>query len=366
MYFKILRYKYTMNYHFLLKMWVNILMLFIILFLCKKFFNGTFSKLRKSMDGKVIIITGASAGLGKVAAFQLLEDGATVIFACRNKAKTLKVIEEFKNKTRQKENASRAHFIQINLTSFEDVFKFAAEIKSKFNKIDVLMNNAGLFPTNFVLSQDGIESTFQANHLSHMLLSFLLLDHFNQEEGRIINLSSLSHNFADCTKESIDEHQKFENFIDYESKYYKNMMAKNTLYGNTKLGNIFFTQYMANYLEKFYPHIKTVSVHPGGVQTEFTRFIHENIFTSICFLIITPLSYFFMKSPLAGAQTQLHLTYMDQSALVNGGYYKDCHLAGVSIKANNIQIRDSFIDYSWKLIKSHTPEKLLSQFPAIY
>ena len=95
-----------------------------LLFLIKKFANGRFTNLRRDMTGKVVIITGASAGLGKETAFQLLHDGADVIFACRDELKTMKVI----NSLAKKDLIKRAHFMKLDLTSFESVHKFSEEI----------------------------------------------------------------------------------------------------------------------------------------------------------------------------------------------------------------------------------------------
>ena len=119
-------------------MWIYIIFLIpVILFLIKKYCNGRFTNLRKNMKGKVVIITGSSAGLGKETAFQLLEDGADVIFACRDESKTLNVINshEFTNQDCKK----RAHFVKLDLASFEDVSNFAEKIKKTFNLFAIVL-----------------------------------------------------------------------------------------------------------------------------------------------------------------------------------------------------------------------------------
>lgn len=228
------------------------------------------------------------------------------------------------------------------------------------------MNNAGLFPTKYYVTKNNIESAFQTNVLSHILLTYTLLPHFNKNGGKVINLSSHFHEFSDYTSENlkslINLEKSSNSFKSYEKLYYSNVIKCNTLYGNTKVGNIFFTQILAEYLEKFYPHIKTVSLHPGAVFTDFTsNSMSSNFFIRIFYYIVTPIIYLFFRSPIAGAQTQLHLTYMDLKELVNGAYYENCrnNTKSTSNVAKNKDIRDLFIDYCHLMLKKnyHTDNK---------
>ena len=221
------------------------------------------------------------------------------------------------------------------------------------------MNNAGFFPDDFSLTKDGIENCFQTNHLSHMLLSFLLLDHFEKNNAKIINLSSMNHQLSDYSEKSILDYRNQKDFSDYETKYYRNVMGKNLLYANTKLANVYFTQYFSDYLEKFNPNIKTASVHPGAVNTEFSRFIKEYMYLNFLFYIFYPLVTLVMKTSLAGAQTQLHLSYIDNGSLVNGAYYKDCQISKTSKLSMNEKVRNAFINYSLEIIFSHVDEYVL-------
>lgn len=110
------------------------------IYIVKKIFNRPKNWLKPSVEGKIIIFTGASDGIGKEAALQLFRDGATVIFACRNKEKTLTAINQLKEE-KLKENAI---FIEINLSSFVSIKKFVKEFKQKFRKLDILINNAAI------------------------------------------------------------------------------------------------------------------------------------------------------------------------------------------------------------------------------
>ena len=117
------------------------------------------------MSGKTIIITGASSGLGKYSAIELVNKGAKVIFACRNEEKTKKVINEINEDKRH-----LAIFEKLDLSSFKSVIDFANNIKLKYPKIDILMNNAGGILVNYKVTEDNFESSFESNYLSHVLL----------------------------------------------------------------------------------------------------------------------------------------------------------------------------------------------------
>jgi len=233
----------------------------ILLYYLKKYINGSFTNLRLNMSNKIVIITGSSSGLGKFSAFQLLKDGAEVIFACRNPTKTENVLKEL-DKFRDKSMKNRAHFLKCDLTSFESVILFVEEFKNKFKKLDILINNAGVFPPAWLeLSIDKLDPVIQSNHLSHMLLTFLLLKYFDKEEGKVINVSSIAYKISDYSIDRVNKIFEREKIETYQN-YYKNLIGRFIHYGNTKLSQIYFSQYLGDYLEKYFPNIKITSIHP--------------------------------------------------------------------------------------------------------
>jgi len=156
-----------------------------------------------------------------------------------------------------------AHFIELNLSSFNSVVKFVDEFKSLFPKLDILINNAAAFPTkNFELTEDKIEHCFQSNHLSGMGLSLKLLDYFDKKGGRILNLSSFAHVQSDWCSEKMEEMEKDLEFNDVEKQYYGNMWRKHYHYANTKLANIYFTLYLSEYVEKKLSSYKNRITYP--------------------------------------------------------------------------------------------------------
>ena len=184
----------------------------------------------------------------------LLSSNARVIFACRNKAKTETVIKNLPEKFQK-----NAFFVQMDLESFKSIENCAKEIKTKYEKIDILINNAGMGIAEINKTEDGYINTFQVNYLGNVLLTLLLLDHFNEKESKIINLSSIEHKRATLTYGD----SKYLNNYDLMSKHFSEMIYKQNFYSNTKLLMIYFTQYLARLSEEKYPYLKIVCLHPG-------------------------------------------------------------------------------------------------------
>ena len=330
---------------------------YIIYFLCLIYFYFLLRKWIKgpkanptNMSGKVVIITGSSSGLGKQSAFELLKNGATVIFACRDMKKTLSVIEECKKLTNNvscnTDPYNRAVYMQLELSNFASVLSFSNAFKKKFDKLDILMNNAGYIATNFELSEDGLEKMIQTNHYSHVMLTLLLIDKLI-ENGRIINISSITHLISNYSTTLIKQFPKGQ--AQYQKEINGSFYSPFVSYGNTKLANIYFSQYLENYFsnsQKF-KNIKIFACHPGIVSTEFLRFLGNGLLYKV-------LSFFYKfisKTEYDGAQTQLHLCYEDLSKLISGGYYGDCSLKTLSNSSKNKILRDFLMSETIKEIK---------------
>jgi len=304
-------------------------------------------KISHDMSGKLVIITGASSGLGKFTALELVSKGAKVIFACRNEEKTKKIFNEI-----SQENKNLAIFEKIDLSSFQSVTEFAERIKQKYEKIDILMNNAGNAPESFRITEDGFDSCIEGNFLGHFVLTYLLIEHMN-ENAKIINLSSLGHNYCIFAQETI---KNIYNNEYVKSYYYKSIFSKNILYHVTKLMMIYFTKELNEYLNKKNLAIKTVCLHPGVVNTEFMRFYQNDSSTKIIFNLIYPIFKLCTKTVEEGAQTQLYLSYLDYKDLASGAYYADCKLEKISKTAQDNNLGKEFMNYTIEKICEVLPK----------
>ena len=304
-------------------------------------------KISHDMSGKLVIITGSSSGLGKFTALELVNKGAKVIFACRNETKTKNIFKEL-----PKDKKNLAIFEQLDLSSFKSVINFSNNIKVKYPKIDILMNNAGSAPVSFKVTDDNFESYIEGNFLGHVLLTYLLIDHMNIN-SRIINLSSLGHNYCifnrDIAKKIYDNEY-------VKNTYFGSILQKNILYHITKLMMIYFTQGLSDYFSKKNLSIKTVSLHPGVVNTEFMNFYDSSFFFKIIFKIFYPIFVLCTKNTEEGSQTQLYLSYLDYAELASGRYYADCKFEKISKTAQDVELGKEFMEYTIEKVCERLPQ----------
>ena len=277
--------------------------------------NGPATELTHSMKDKVVVITGGSRGIGFETTKDLLRQGATVIMGCRNDAQAKQAINSIENLTHK----SRCSFLHLDLTDYENIKTFTEEIKSKYGKIDILINNAGSCFRNFTLS-DGIELTYFTNHIGHLILSCLLLDDFNPK-GRIINLVTTK--YKRIWTNTLDKFTSNSNLdFSYNRKGYDWMKT----YILSKLAGVHLSQYLGDYCTNQKIDIKVVSVHPGFINNHFFREIEKHsVYWFIRDFFQTPYRWCMFKDNVMGAQTTLHCCYMEWEKLSNGGYYRDCH-----------------------------------------
>ena len=228
-------------------------------------------------------------------------------------------------------------FIFCDLCDFNSIIEFAEKVRKEYNKIDILMNNAWLFPQDYVVTKDNMESFLQGNFVGHVLLTFLLFDMLDKNEARIINLSSLAHTGSDFMDDS--NIKEMYDLAKTENKYFKSLTGKGKLYGNTKLLMIYFSKFLQKLCDEKYNYIKSAAVHPGAVNTEFMRFVtnKNNAIIKIILVIFSPLMKFLFKTPIDGAQTQLNLCYIPFNEFVSGAYYSDCKITKVKEDVNDMK-----------------------------
>lgn len=301
----------------------------------KSHFNGGVCKIEKNLSGKIVVITGANTGIGKETARSLAKMKATVIFACRDEKRTIPVIEEIKTET----NNNNLFFYKLELDNLKSIKQFSEDFQSRFDRIDILINNAGVMriPTR-TLTANGFEMQIGVNHFGHFYLTKLLLDRLKKAApSRIINVSSRAH-----------ERGK----MDWDDLMLEKDYEPQKCYCQSKLANILFTRQLQEIVKN--DNIKVVTLHPGVVRTELGRYMFDTTAKKVLMNVIKPLFWYFTKDSVQGAQTTLYCALEEHNKLVPGGYYSDCKIMDVNPIANEPENWKKLWDISEELIKKHT------------
>jgi NAD(P)-dependent dehydrogenase (short-subunit alcohol dehydrogenase family) len=203
------------------------------------------------MKSKRVIITGANSGLGKESAFALAKLGAEIVLAVRDTNKGQSVKNQILNQT----PSAVIEVAALDLMDLDSVRKFAASQSTK--PIDVLLNNAGIMAVPFEKTKDGFESQMGTNHLGHFLLTELLFDAISEGSNpRIVNVSSSAHRLGKLKTGDINElNVSKENYSPW------------TVYGNSKLANLLFTNELVRRLKLVNSNITVAVAHPGYANT---------------------------------------------------------------------------------------------------
>ncbi|RYP75978.1 hypothetical protein DL771_002050 [Monosporascus sp. 5C6A] len=207
------------------------------------------------LSGKIVLVTGGNNGLGKESVRQFAKHNAKVYMGARSAKKANEAIAEIKKEV---PNADIA-FLELDLASFDSIKKAAQQFLGENDRLDILMNNAGIMATPPGLTKDGYEIQFGTNHVGHALLTKLLMPLLEKtaagpnSDVRVINLTSVGQEWFVPPSGLLLEDAKTE--MDSLSQWGR--------YGHSKLANIYFTKGLA----KHYPQIKSVAVHPGGTNT---------------------------------------------------------------------------------------------------
>ncbi|KAI8891607.1 hypothetical protein BC833DRAFT_533821 [Globomyces pollinis-pini] len=204
-----------------------------------------------SLEGKNIIVTGSTAGLGKETCLQLGKKKANIYCVGRNATKLEELVVELKKEC-QNDNI---HFLVADMMDLVSVEKAADEFLSKNIQLDVLVNNAGIMHAPWSLSKQGIESQFATNHFATTVLTMKLLPAL-ADRSRIVTLSSIAH-YSAIPSGGI-AYDKLNDELNYDN---------NSRYSETKLANIHFTKYLQQLLNENGKNVFVNCVHPGVVKT---------------------------------------------------------------------------------------------------
>ncbi|XP_060080305.1 retinol dehydrogenase 12-like [Ylistrum balloti] len=283
--------------------------------LLRRYLAGGVCVSKKRLDGKTVIITGCNTGISLETAKELSARGARVIMACRDIGRATKAADIVKMFS----GNSDVSVERLDLASLDSVRKFADVILKNEERINILINNAGVMMCPKLKSEDGYEMQFATNHLGHFLLTNLLLDKIKTSApSRIINVSALIHYRGKIHFDDINS-----------EKSYSPMAA----YAQSKLANVLFTRELSQRLQGSDVTVNTL--HPGVIETELVRHVEARV-PSVLFTLLRPFTIF-LKTPVQGAQTTLHCALDEQLEHVSGKYFSDCKEQQPSKDALNME-----------------------------
>jgi retinol dehydrogenase 12 len=253
----------------------------------------------RAMKGKTVVISGATSGIGQVAAEALAGMGARIVFVARDRARADATLARLRALGPGVEH--RMH--SADLSRLAEMKRVGQEIAAAEPRIDVLINNAGALYNRRESTEDGLERTFATNHVSYFVLTHLLRGSLRAaSSARVVNTSSHAHRGARL------------NFADLQMQdSYSGFRA----YGRSKLCNILFTRELARRLAG--SGVTANSLHPGFVNTRFGEAGNEG-FGSRVFRVLKK----FALTPEKGAETLIYLASSDAPAAVSGAYFYKC------------------------------------------
>jgi NAD(P)-dependent dehydrogenase (short-subunit alcohol dehydrogenase family) len=255
------------------------------------------------MQGKTIVITGGTSGIGEVAAVNLAGQGARIVLIARDRERAAATMAKLKTANALANHA--AHY--GDLSSIVDMKRVAKEVADSEPRIDVLINNAGAVFLSRKISVDGLEMTFATNHMAYFVVTNILLDRLKSTQGaRIVSTASDAHKSGKLDFDDLQSEKSYSSF---------------RVYGTSKLCNILFTRELARRLEG--SGVTANCLHPGFVGTRFGQNNASNIFLKLLARTIMA----FGLSPEEGAKTIIHLASSSDVATISGEYFYKCKVA---------------------------------------
>jgi NAD(P)-dependent dehydrogenase (short-subunit alcohol dehydrogenase family) len=255
----------------------------------------------------IAVITGATEGIGKQTAAELAERGFHVVIHGRSEARAKEAAKEI----------SGADICVGDFASLKQVRAMGADLAKRFPRIDVLLNNAGVFAKTRTLTEDGFELTIGVNHFAHFVLTHALIDSLRaSDQGRVVNVSSGVHGGGE---------------IDFDDLNLEHGFSGSAAYANSKLMNVLFSNELARRLQN--TRITSNALHPGVIATKLLREGFGGGGASLS----------------SGARTTTMVASDPSLATTTGAYFSDARKATASATARDAALAKKFYETSCKL-----------------
>jgi NAD(P)-dependent dehydrogenase (short-subunit alcohol dehydrogenase family) len=283
-----------------------------------------------SMHGKVVVVTGANVGIGLETAVGVAERGATTVLACRNQAKAEAAAKVVTQRTWNDD----VHVVALDLADLASVRKAADDILSRWERLDVLVNNAGGTWTQRQHTAQGIEYTFGVNHLGHFYLTNLLLDRLRADApARVVSVTSVGHHaaFGGMQFDDLQSERRYEGM---------------EVYCRSKLANVLFIRQLAKRLQG--NNVTANAAHPGWVRSSFAMDGDTTGVIGFGMRVIRPVQI----SPRRGAKTSIYLATSPDVVGKTGMYWVRSKPGHMSRHARDDAAAERLWDESERLLAS--------------
>jgi NAD(P)-dependent dehydrogenase (short-subunit alcohol dehydrogenase family) len=270
-------------------------------------------------DVTLVLITGATRGIGQAAAIEIARQGVEVALVGREATRVKAVARQAKATG----GGAPIHEHVADLMLMAEVRALAAEVRGRYEHVDVLANNAGALFNTRKETSEGFERTFALNHLAPFLLTNLLRDRLSA--GRVVTTASDAHTAGHLNLEDLQSHEGY---------------AAMRVYGTSKLCNVLFTRELA----KRAPELHANCLHPGVVRTGFAK--NENGIWKVLTILGSP----FFRSPQRGARSLVWLALSEQAASLTGEYVQDEKVLAPSAQAQDATLAEGLWERSAQLV----------------
>ncbi|XP_044003187.1 retinol dehydrogenase 11 [Aphidius gifuensis] len=279
-------------------------------------------------SGMIAIVTGGSRGIGLAVVKMLLECNMTVIIGCRRIEAGEKAVKNIRELGVIK---GKARIYKLDNSSLKSVREFVDKVKQEYEKINILINNAGVMFTPYMETSEGFEYQWGVNYLSHFLLTALLMPLLCNDAkkiSRVINVSSCGHLLGN---------------INFDDINYRQTFMSNAAYAQSKLAQVIFTKILQDIADRKNLPIRSYAVHPGIVNTDL--FENSLLYKFKWFMNI------FLKTPEQGAVTIVYTSISDKIENLGGSYFSNCIKSPVHPLADDKLIREKLLKLSLQQVE---------------